>query len=754
MSKFLDRNRIKPLLDNCNFRTLFIEELGWDNFNQEIQITVDETDYIITAFAHKRKVVAYKYFARNDDGFPEYRIRQKLEKEISKQAHEHITIYISKDKAKQYWHWMKRQPNSPDRLRTHEYRQDQKGEGLLQKLQHIVFTLEEEEDLTLIDVAGAIRSAFDSERVTRRFYDLFKQEHGIFLKSIEGIDVQEDLQWYTSLMLNRMMFIYFIQKRGFLDDDVNYLQNRLQSVRRTQQPNTFQSYYRHCLLRLFHEGLNVPNDARSPNLTNLIGNVPYLNGGLFEIHKIEEEYKNIEIPDVAFEKIFKFFDQFQWHLDDRPLRNDNEINPDVLGYIFEKYINQKDLGAYYSKEDITGYISRSTIIPYVLAKVIDSCASPELNNYIWNLLKENPDRYIYPSIKHGLSFDIYTNEELQDIRKIPDHLNRGINDLSMRADWCEVAPKEYGLPNENWRECFERRKHYANLSKKLQEGKIQSIDNLVTNNLDLERFTLDIIVWCDSPHLVITFWKALRQLSVLDPTCGSGAFLFAALKILEPLYFACIESLRSFLADHEFSAKALSTSEFAEIRASLSIFDNNTDENYAVLKSIIVNNLYGVDIVDEAVEICKLRLFLKLVAQLENTKNIEPLPDIDFNIRSGNSIVGFDSFSQLQNVLSDNLLKDELLKNVNLQASLAAKSFEDFQALQTKESVDIDCLTSSKIGLISQLNLLRTELDKFLAEEYGISEVDSKKFVEWQAKYKPFHWFVEYWKIISGGGSA
>ena len=54
---------------------------------------------------------------------------------------------------------------------------------------------------------------------------------------------------------------------------------------------------------------------------------------------------------------------YQWHLDERPLRNDNEINPDVLGYIFEKYINQKQMGAYYTKEDITDYISKNTIIP-------------------------------------------------------------------------------------------------------------------------------------------------------------------------------------------------------------------------------------------------------------------------------------------------------------------------------------------------------------------------------------------------------
>ena len=44
---------------------------------------------------------------------------------------------------------------------------------------------------------------------------------------------------------------------------------------------------------------------------------------------------------------------------------------------------------------------------------------------------------------------------------------------------------------------------------------------------------------------------------------------------------------------------------------------------------------------EEAVEICKLRLFLKLVAQLDRAESIEPLPDIDFNIRMGNTLIGY-----------------------------------------------------------------------------------------------------------------
>jgi len=53
-----------------------------------------------------------------------------------------------------------------------------------------------------------------------------------------------------------------------------------------------------------------------------------------------------------------------------------------------------------------------------------------------------------------------------------------------------------------------------------------------------------VIEESEGPELVVAFWKAIESVTVLDPTCGSGAFLFAALNILEPLYEACLERMR------------------------------------------------------------------------------------------------------------------------------------------------------------------------------------------------------------------
>ena len=122
------------------------------------------------------------------------------------------------------------------------------------------------------------------------------------------------------------------------------------------------------------------------------------------------------------------------------------------------------------------------------------------------------------------------------------------------------------------------------------------------------------------------FWNALSDVSVLDPTCGSGAFLFAALNILEPLYTACLEGMRGFLDDLERTQRPRHQQTMSDFRDTLKQADRHPSQRYFILKSIVLNNLYGVDIMEEAVEICKLRLFLKLVAQLESYNQIEPLP--------------------------------------------------------------------------------------------------------------------------------
>ena len=110
---------------------------------------------------------------------------------------EHLIIFCPRDRSAQYWFWVKREPGRPERSRTHIHHAGQTGEPLIQKLEAIVFTLDEEADITIVDSTSRVRAAFDVEKVTKRFYERFKKEHQAFLGFIEGINNIADREWYA-----------------------------------------------------------------------------------------------------------------------------------------------------------------------------------------------------------------------------------------------------------------------------------------------------------------------------------------------------------------------------------------------------------------------------------------------------------------------------------------------------------------------------------------------------------------------------
>jgi len=753
MPSTLDRSKVRKHLENFDLRPLFIEELGWDHGGGDTEVALADRSFALEAVAHKRGMVAYQFVAESDAAFPNHPIRQKIEKAVAKTVREHVIVYATHDRSAQYWQWVKREPGRPDRSHLHIYHRDQPGEALIQKLEHLVFTLDEEDDLTIVDVSGRVRAAFDVEKVTKRFYDRFKKEHDAFLAFIDGIEALADREWYASLMLNRMMFIYFIQKRGFLDGDLDYLRNRLERMQREHGKDRFQTFYRLFLLRLFHEGLSQPAAARTPELAKLLGRVPYLNGGLFEVHDLERDNEDIHIPDEAFRRIFEFFDAYQWHLDDRPLHDDKEINPDVLGYIFEKYINQKQMGAYYTKEDITGYIGRNTVIPFLFDQAKKECPIAfKPDGGVWRLLSDDPDRYFHESVRHGITHDIHEKQDLAERRELPPDIAAGLDDVSQRGGWNKAASAEYALPTETWREYVARRRRYEEVRAKLAAGEVASINDLITYNLDIEKFAQDVIAGSEGPELIRAFWKAINKVSVLDPTCGSGAFLFAALNILEPIYVACLEAMRGFIDDLERTERKHHPETMSDFRKVLDRVSAHASERYFILKSIIVGNLYGVDIMEEAVEICKLRLFLKLVAQLENYDQIEPLPDIDFNIRAGNTLVGFASLEEVKRALGADMVKQLALPDIEERAEIADRAFRKFREMQTDPGMDAGVFAEAKSNLRERLDGLRAELDSYLADEYGVKSDDEEAYNQWRDSHQPFHWFVEFHGIMHDGG--
>ena len=736
----INRDQIRQLLKDFEFESLLVD-LGWDRYSGEVRTEiretgVDESEYLLTAIAEKHGMAVFLCSARIDGTIPDYATRRKIQREAAKSVLEHLIIYTDAEQTTQIWQWVKREPGKPLACREHHYDREQSGESLIQKLETIAISFDEEEGLTLIDVRGRVRAAFDVERVTKRFYDHFKTEHARFLKFLKGIPDQEMERWYVSVMLNRLMFIYFIQKKDFLNGDPDYLQTKLEESQRRGNDR----YYTDFLCPLFFEGFAKPESERSREAKRLLGKVPYLNGGIFQRHQIEKSHgETTRIPDAAFKGLFDFFNKYQWHLDERPLRNDNEINPDVLGYIFEKYINQKQMGAYYTQEDITEYISKNTVIPFLFDAARKGCRIAfEGEASVWQLLQTDPDRYIYDAVKTGIK------------RDLPIEVAAGINDVSKRTAWNKPALNECALPTETWREVVARWSRYESIHTKLLNGEIDDINALITYNLDIRQFAQDVIENCEGPELLRAFWKAITEVTILDPTCGSGAFLFAALNILEPLYEACLNRMEVFLAELEHTHANPRTERFRDFRKVLEDIDQHPNRRYFILKSIIINNLYGVDIMEEAIEICKLRLFLKMVAQIDDVRQIEPLPDIDFNIQAGNALVGYATYDAVEKAVTGKFDFDNIMQRIEEKAEDVKELFEKFREQQTELGGDVTL--ADKQALRNKLKVLEDELNQFLADEYGIDLNEQADYQNWLSLHKPFHWFIEFYGILKAGG--
>lgn len=770
----IKRNLFDRLIKDFNFSELFIE-LGWDRTLIKQNVKVKENNYELTAAAEKRGFVIFVCNSNIDSKIPNKDERKKIDRAITKLYYEHLIIYTDGNNTQQLWQLSIQEQNKPIQYREFVYYKANEPEQLFEKLHHLFFTLDEEDKIGLVDVKIRVSEQFNknAEKVTKKFYAEFKKHHEAFQSFIEGLENQMDIDWYTSLMLNRLMFIYFIQKKGFLNGNTNYLSDKLKiTIKKNGENKFYKSFYKTFLLTLFHKGLGRPNHTEE--FEKELGKIPYLNGGLFDVHKLEKDNDKLDVADEAFEKLFDFFDQFNWHLDIRPETTGKDINPDVIGYIFEKYINDRaSMGAYYTKEDITEYISKNTIIPFLFDRVKEKVKNAFADeSSLWKMFKENPDRYIYDAVKKGINgnlpSELAINEKVGD--DLPEYITIGIdttepNLLERRKRWNEKTEEKFSLPTEIYRETIERRKRYWELRSKIENNEIKEINDFITYNLNIRQFAQDAVEQYEGSDFINAFYNAIKEITILDPTCGSGAFLFAALNILEPLYEACILRMREFV---EIDNEKGTGKKFENFRKVLEDIKNHTNEKYYIYKSIILNNLYGVDIMNEAVEIAKLRLFLKLVAVVEpddkdENYGLEPLPDIDFNIRAGNTLVGFASYKEIKNAFEETEANGKLLfgeerkilQNIEDQANIVADLFREFKKQQTVIDANSLEYKETKEKVNKRLDELNDLLNKYLAFEYGINAddlIDQGNYKKWLISHKPFHWFAEFYEIIHQNG--
>ena len=735
----MTEQELAGLLKEGDFDALF-RRMGWDNPGSIETVRVEDSELRPVAVADKRGVTAW--LVECPAGLPERQEQRRVVRRLKRFSRDQLIVFVSP--SQHLWLWPEQRPSGVGhRLVDHAYPSAAPTDALLQRLVQASFTLDEQDDLTATSVLARIRRSFNADKVTKSFYREFQKHHKNFAATVEGIAADADRRWYASVLLNRVMFIYFIQRKGFLDGDRHYLRSRLKMVRQHFGADKFFAFYKRFLVPLFHEGLGSPPALRTGidlEVEPIIGDVPYVNGGIFEPHELEVT-NDIEIKDDAFESLFEFFDEWRWHLDESPTGETDEINPDILGFIFEQYINfteagQKENGAYYTKPDVTGYMAASTILPAVADRLVAAgLDDPAL------LLAGSGDTYLHDSNAHGVEHPT-SGQPGGD----------GAGDLPPVGDawpwqWYSGDPSEYvelpppgddlALPGERWCDVVHRRERYRRQVAELTDPqRAWTVDDAVTENLDLPELLRDYLSQLSNAAECDAAFEALRSLTVCDPTVGSGAFLFAALDVLDPLYGEVLARAA------ELEARGSPAPQFlAEARA-------HPSSRYWLLKTICLHNLFGVDLMRDAPEIAKLRLFLKLAAQIDDVEHLEPLPDLDFNIKCGNLLVGIaDVEDAEQRLFSRKLDHVTQLQQVEETAQHIADAFDAYIAAERDDTGQLDH-SAAKHELQAKLQAARNVADELLHEMRD----EDGRLDDWVSSHQPLHWFVEFPSVWREGG--
>ena len=246
-----------------------------------------------------------------------------------------------------------------------------------------------------------IEGAFSVEALTNEFFGKYKEEYDKFVEYITGKRyVKRDNKYveaiihephptlypsfsnndklvrdYVKKMLGRIVFLHFLQKKGWLgvpyneewgNGDRNFMLNLFKNATEKQKEN----FLDEVLEGLFAEGLDC-NRAEKSDLydTKVEGlrkcRIPYLNGGLFERDYLDE--LAVRFPAEYFDSLLTMLSLYNFTIDEND-PNDAEVgvDPEMLGRIFENLLeDNKDKGAFYTPKEIVQYMCRESLIAYL-----------------------------------------------------------------------------------------------------------------------------------------------------------------------------------------------------------------------------------------------------------------------------------------------------------------------------------------------------------------------------------------------------
>jgi len=223
-----------------------------------------------------------------------------------------------------------------------------------------------------------VKEAFSVEKLSKAFFDEYKKHYDIFCdfmvskpnirQAIFNGD-EKGIRDFNKKLLGRIVFLYFIQKKGWLgvpvaskwgEGDFNFLTNLFKNAKNANL------FYSEFLSKLFFDTLNT---KRKDDLIELVKGepcrIPYLNGGLFE--EDDKKHRNLIFDAQLFKNLFDFFNQYNFTIyEDDPNDHTVAVDPEMLGHIFENLLeDNKDKGAYYTPKEIVHYMCQESLIEYL-----------------------------------------------------------------------------------------------------------------------------------------------------------------------------------------------------------------------------------------------------------------------------------------------------------------------------------------------------------------------------------------------------
>jgi hypothetical protein len=229
-------------------------------------------------------------------------------------------------------------------------------------------------------------SAWNVERVTDAFYKEYKKLFESAEAQISGIDDSEDKRLFTQKLFNRLLFIRFLEKKNWLSlgGRRDYLIALWEDYQKSRRPDC--NFYTERLKLLFFSGLNnaQEQDLMVINggglLKDLIGDVPYLNGGLFDEDEDQElisKYEHIVVPDEALKPLLTglFYDYNFTVTESTPDDVEVAVDPEMLGKVFEELVTGRhESGSYYTPKPIVSFMCREGLKGYLQSMLPDETA--------------------------------------------------------------------------------------------------------------------------------------------------------------------------------------------------------------------------------------------------------------------------------------------------------------------------------------------------------------------------------------------